>query len=65
VADGFFGGLEFMGSTPWGKRTPAERMASIAQDWCSERRRLLRYSGEEMKHQIVHALQKYVLNPAD
>jgi len=38
-------------------------MESITQDWCSERRRLLRYGGEEMKHQIVHALQKYVLNP--
>jgi hypothetical protein len=22
-----------------------------------------RYGGDEMKHQIVHALQKYVLNP--
>ena len=38
-------------------------MESITQDWCSERRRLLRYGCEEMKHQLIHALQKYVLNP--
>ena len=38
-------------------------MESITQDWCNEERRLLRYGGDEMKHQVVHALQKYVLNP--
>jgi hypothetical protein len=46
------------------KNTLGGRIESITQEWCSEKRKLLEYGGDdEIKRQIVHALQKYVLNP--